>query len=426
MAGRRVTTSRVFDALRKRTEKIVVLEGSSRSTKTYSIIQHLISLALENENSKTRKPMRIAIVRARLTWLKNTVFPDFQNIMTNQFGLWEENSMNRTEFYYRLGSTTFVFTGVDHEQGQKFHGAKNDHIWLNEATELDYPSVRQMLLRLTGRMFIDYNPNMDQYHWLEQKIKKRPDVCVIHSTYKDNPFLEASVVQEIERLEPNQKNIDEGTADETAWKIYGLGLRAQIHGLVYPSWNLVKEMPISKNYIYGLDWGYSNDPAALVKTCIHDGELYLEEKLYEKGLTNIDNPSNPNQPSLERRFAELGITAKDIIAADSAEPKSIQDLKNCGYDIRGIKKGPGSVLDGITAMKRYKINIVESSTHLISEVTKYKWLENRDGTSLNRPIKGWDHLLDGSRYATSLQDELTSHGQYAYDSVKPRFRLVGY
>lgn len=422
----RVTTSKVFEALRKTTEEIVVLEGSSRSTKTYSLVQFLIANALENENSKNRKSRRVAIVRSRLTWLKKTVFVDFENIMSNQFGLWDESCMNRTQFYYKLGMTTFVFTGVDREQGQSFHGEKNDDVWFNEATELDWPSVSQIMLRMTGRVFLDYNPNMNENHWIEKKIKQRESVCIIHSTYLDNPFLEDRVVREIEGYKPTPENIARGTADETMWKIYGLGVRAQIQGLVYPQYQIVKELPTGKEYFYGIDFGYSSDPTAMIKACIHDGGLYVEEKLYERGLTNIENPSNLSQPSIERRLAEIGVNAKDVIGADSAEPKTIQDLKNCGYNIHGAKKGPNSIVDGITAVKRYKLFVVEGSTNLINELTRYKWAENRDGSATNRPVSGNDHLMDDLRYSIAVHDEMTEHGGYAYDSVKPRYRLLEY
>ena len=126
---RQVTTSKVFDAIRNSTDKILVLEGSSRSTKTYSIIQFLISIALDNENQKKPKRLRIAIVRARLTWIKNTVLVDFKDILQDQFGMWNEKHYNKSEFIYRLGYTEFSFTGLDHEQGQKFHGAKYDYVW---------------------------------------------------------------------------------------------------------------------------------------------------------------------------------------------------------------------------------------------------------------------------------------------------------
>lgn len=426
MANKQVTTSNVFKALHGRKEKIIVMEGSSRSTKTYSIIQHLISLALENEQRKHPQELRIAILRARLTWLKNTVYQDFKTIMMQQFGLWDEGSMNKTEFYYTLGSTVFVFSGLDHDSGQKFHGAKYSYAWLNEAIELDYPSVRQILLRLTGQMFIDYNPNMDSRHWIETKIKTRKDVCVMHSTYLDNPFLEEKVVNEIESLKPTPENIENGTADETSWNIYGLGLRAELKGLIYPSWTIISEMPKEKEYEYGLDWGFSNDPCALIRVLIKDGTIYCQELLYERGLTNIENISNPSQISLERRLGELNVNPKDVIGADSAEPKSIQDIKNCGYNIRGVTKGPDSIMNGIAAVKRFKIAVVESSTNLITELSRYKWSQNKSGDSVNSPVKSWDHLMDAIRYCVSIHDAQTELSGYAYDSAVPRTNLVNY
>lgn len=423
----RVTTSPLFDAIRARDERIVILEGSARSTKTYSVLQFLTYLALENEQQKHPRHLRVAIVRSRLTWIRNTVMVDFKNILRDQFGLWNEGDMNKSNFVYTLGKTEFVFTGLDKEEGQKFHGAKNDYIFLNEAIELNWPSVNQLLIRMpAGRMFVDYNPNMDAKHWIEEKLKKRDDVCVIHSTYKDNPFLEEEVVKEIERLEPTPENIERGTADETQWKIYGLGLRAQVKGLVYPHWSTVPEMPAAETYKYGLDWGFSNDPAAIVKWAVVKGDLYLEEKLYERGLTNIDNPHNMAQPSIERRLNELGVSSKALIVADSAEPKSIQDLKNCGFNIVGAKKGPNSIRDGIKSMKRYRIFVVDPSCNLVTELTRYKYQEDNNGELQPQPVDAWNHLLDAARMVALYEDEVASHGGQEYDSVKPRYNLVEY
>jgi phage terminase large subunit len=422
----KVTTSPLFETIRSRTERVVILEGSARSTKTYSVLQYLIYLAVENENAKKPRHLRIAIVRSHLTWIRSTVLVDFKNILRDQFGLWNEASMNKTNLVYSLGKTEFVFTGLDKEEGQKFHGAKNDYVFLNEAIELNWPSVQQLLFRMPGRMLVDYNPNMDSRHWIETKLKKRPDACVIHSTFRDNPFLEDDLVQELERLEPTPENIERGTADEAQWKIYGLGVRAQIKGLVYPNWDMVPTMPKAEEYFYGIDWGFSVDPTALVQAAFVNGELYVQELLYERGLTNIENPSNTEQPSIERRLGELNVSRKFLICADSAEPKSIQDISNCGYNIVGVKKGPNSILNGISIVKRYKLHIVEPSPNLVTEITRYKWVEDKNGESQPMPVDNFNHLLDAVRMLAMHTDQVASRGGYAYDSCKMRTGLVPY
>ena len=422
---RKITTSKVFDGIRNSDSKIIVLEGSSRSTKTYSVIQFLISIALDNENRKRPRRLRIAIVRARLTWIKNTVLVDFKDILRDQFGMWDEKDFNKSEFIYKFGHTEFSFTGLDHEQGQKFHGAKYDYVWFNESLECDYPSVMQILLRLTGRAIFDYNPNFDERHWIETKIKTRDDACVMHSTYKDNPFLDEKIVDEIEKLEPTEENIRQGTADETSWKIYGLGLRAVLKGLIF-QFSIIEMFPDRNDYVYGLDFGFSNDPTALTRGCIVNKELIIDELLYEKGLTNIDNPNYTSQMSIERRFAEIGVGSTKLIIADSSDPKAIQDIKNCGYNIRPCVKGPNSILSGINTMKEYPIKITERSLNTIDEFRKYKWLESRDGESTNKPIDKFNHCIDSIRYFIQGIEETGRRSNYGYDSCKARFNLSKY
>lgn len=391
-----VLTSPVFDILRKQTTRNVVLEGSSSSTKTYSIIQHLLSIAIENSIGKN-EPLQFLILRSRLTWLKSTVLDDFKKVAKGQFGIWNEDDFNKKDCTYQIGNAIFIFGGLDHEQGQKFHGMRNDYVWFNEANETDWHTVRQVTLRLKRQAFYDYNPNIPKTHWLLTNIRDRKDTVVIHSTYKDNPFLEESIIQEIEGYEPTPENIARGTADESFWKIYGLGKRADIKGLIF-SIKTVEEFPKVDDWGYGMDFGFSNDPSTLIKCAEKDGQLYLHEELYERGLTNIMNPHFPTQASLEQRFNELNIPKNKIIWADSEDAKAIQDLQNCGWDVRPVVKGAGSIVDGIMSMKRYPINVTISSVHLTDEFYKYKWKEDRSGNCLNQPVDAFNHGIDGARY----------------------------
>jgi phage terminase large subunit len=395
----KIPTSRLFEALRQRHEKIVVLEGSSRSTKTYSICQRLIELALQNERGRKPQRMRFLIMRQRLTWCRNTVFEDFKNILTDQFRLWRDEDFNSHHMSYRMGRSTFEFKGLDYEAGQKYHGAKYHYAWFNEALELDYASVRQILLRLIKQAFFDYNPNFTERHWIETRIKSRDDVAILHSTYKDNPYLDEAVIAEIERLEPTPSNVAQGTADETAWKIYGLGVRAEIKGLVFPNVAIVSGMPKDPEEIaYGMDFGFAADPTALIHGARKGGGLYLDELLYERGLTNVENPKYPEQPSIELRLRELKVPPDIAIWADSAEPKSITEIKNSGWNIYGVKKG--QIIDGIMSMRRFRIYITERSLNLIDEFRRYKWKEMRDGSTVNVPVAGKDHGIDAARYLT--------------------------
>jgi phage terminase large subunit len=406
--NRNVKTSKVFDVLRTRKERAVVLEGSARSTKTYSMAQHYLNLALENETNK-KEELRFIILRSRLTWLKHTVLSDFKTIAKDHFGIWNDKNFNKNESTYRLGNSEFIFGGLDHENGQKFHGMPSDYVWFNEANEIDHSTVKQIMMRMKKQAFFDYNPNMPKTHWLLTKIRTRKDCCVIHSTFKDNPFLEQSIIDEIKSYEPTDENITNGTADEAYWKIYGLGVRADVKGVIF-NIKIVKEFPKIEEFCYGQDFGFSNDPTTLIKTGQYGGELYFHEELYEKGLTNIINPHNPSQPSIEQRYNELRIPKNKQIWSDSEDAKAIADLQNCGWDVLPVKKGAGSIVDGIMTMKRYPINVTEDSINLIDEFHKYKWKQDKSGNSLNVPVDAFNHGIDGCRYSTTSYIDPSAYG----------------
>lgn len=399
--NRNIQVSEVFNAIRQRDEKMLILEGSARSTKTWSIAQFFLNLALENELN-AKEDLRFIILRSRLTWLKHTVLADFKQIAKKQFGIWREQDFNKHESIYRYGTSEFIFGGLDHEHGQKFHGMPSDYVWLNEANEVDWDTVKQITMRMKKRLICDYNPNIPKTHWLLTKLRRRKDSCVIHSTFNDNPFLEQSIIDEIKGYEPTPENIENGTADEAYWKIYGLGLRADIKGLIF---NILiektKEYPTSKDFCYGMDFGFTNDPTTLNKLVEKNGVIHIHEELYERGLTNIINSHKPEQLSIEQRFIELHIPKDVPIWADSADAKAIADLQNCGWDVRPCTKGAGSIVDGINTMKRFVLKVTEDSVNTIDEFHKYKWKEDKSGVCANIPVDAFNHSIDGIRYASS-------------------------
>lgn len=382
--------SRVLDDLMKSDVTGRVLEGGSRSTKTWSIIQWILLYCQSNRNGNKE----VTVSRDRLTWLKATVFKDFKEVLLKQ-GWWRDAHHNKSEMTYQLFGNEISFIGLD--EPAKLHGRKQNVFWINEAIGTPGSAYNptkdvfdQLEMRTTDGWFIDYNPKVTS-HWIYDSVLTRNDVQFIHSTMLDNPFLEPKIRHKILSYEPTAKNIAQGTADRVKWLIYGLGQRAQHEGLIFQNIHWVTNVPKEAKLIaYGLDFGFSNDVSAMMKVSILGGELWVEEVLYETGLTNMD---------LSRLFEKAGIRTSDEIIADSAEQKSIAELKAKGWSVTPASKGRDSILFGIDVLKKYKINVTERSTGFKQEVENYVWKEDaQTGRILNEPIDDFNHGWDAIRY----------------------------
>jgi phage terminase large subunit len=364
--------SNVFKQNEVATTKIVVNQGSSRSGKTYSILQLLIFKKALDETEAV-----FTIVRKTMPSLKASAMRDFFEILKNA-EMYDEKFHNKTENTYMLKSNLFEFVSLD--QPQKKRGAKRTFLFINEANELSLEDWIQLSIRTEKQIFIDYNPSMDE-HWIYDLVIPRPDCTFIQSTYLDNKeFLPAEVVKEIEQL----KNVD-----ENYWRVYGLGLPGQIKGLVFTNWDQVETFPAEcKWVVYGMDFGFSNDPTALIKVGLCGGDLYLDELIYNRGLTNQD---------IAKWLGELGLKWQDEVIADN-QPKCIYEIKKEGFNILATFKGKDSILAGLDIMKRYKIYITKGSVNLIREFKNYKWKEDQAGKATNEPIDKFNHGIDAVRY----------------------------
>lgn len=394
MSVLKAKASIVYEQLSASDKPVKVLEGGSRSSKTWSIIQYLLL-----NHSLCRTGIRITIVRERLTWLKATVLKDFEEITTlYNIPVYPDINLNRPDQTYKVGGAEWSFIGLDEQQ--KLFGRKQTIAWINEVigdspnTSISKQDFDQIEMRTEELMILDYNPKAT-VHWIYDNVVTRPDVDFIHSTMLHNPFLPDKIRRKILSYEPTEANKKAGTADETMWNIYGLGKRGDVKGLIFPNVTYVKEFPVNCRWVaYGLDFGYTNDVSALIKIGFSEGELYLDELIYEDGLTN---------PDLCEKMKGLGINGSSEIIADSAEPKSIAEIKRKGYKIIEAVKGAGSVKYGIDTLKSYKINITETSLNLKVEQTNYKWKLDNAGKPTNEPIDAFNHLWDAARYAASVK-----------------------
>ena len=363
--------------------RLVANRGGTRSGKTYSVMTLLIVLA-------TTESHKIDVVSESLPHLKRGAINDMNEIL-NHHGLVEDEQyeMNRTDHIvkFKNGSEIRFFPA---DSWGKVKGSRRDILFINEANRIDWEIFRQLDVRTTGTIIIDWNP--DSEFWYEQQgLNLREDTTEIVSTYLDNPFLEPTQIAAIEAYK----------SDEQWWKVYGLGETGSHKGLIYTNWVQCKSIPGNARLIgRGLDFGYMSDPSTIVAVYMMDGELYLDEELYAPGMTND-------------RIAQALTGQPGVVVADSAEPKSIQELKN--YGVRFIEpavKGPDSVRNGIQVVSRYRLNVTQRSLNLIRELRNYKWAENRiTGELLNEPNKSqhFDHALDAVRYLVSskLQQKRT-------------------
>ena len=372
MIDKETCVSEVFDRNMLATTKIVVYQGSSRSGKTYSILQLLIL-----KKSFEEKDGVFTIVRKTMPSLKASAMRDFFEILRNE-GLYEERFHNKTESTYILNGNLFEFVSLD--QPQKKRGAKRTYLFINEANELSLEDWIQLSIRTEKQIFIDYNPSMEE-HWIYDLVIPRKDCTFIQSTYLDNiEFLPEEVVREIENL----KNID-----ANYWRVYGLGLPGQIRGMIFTNWDEVDEFPEDCKWVaYGLDFGFTNDPTALIKVGLSGGDLWLDELIYNRGLTNQD---------IAKWMGELGLRWVDEVIADN-QPKCIYEIKKEGYNVQATFKGKDSILAGLDIMQRFRIHITKRSLNLLREFKNYKWKEDMSGKATNEPIDKFNHGIDGVRY----------------------------
>jgi phage terminase large subunit len=377
-----IDTTNVFHKAYKSSTRITCLQGGTRSSKTYSLCQLFIVKALR-ETGKV-----FTICRKTLPALKGTAYRDVLELL-KELGLYTEENHNKSELSYTLNGNLIEFISVD--QPQKIRGRKRDYLWLNEANEFTYEDYQQLILRTTDKVYLDYNPS-DPYSWIYDKVITRDDCTFIKSTYKANPFLDKDTIAEIERL----KDID-----PDYWRVYGMGEIGSIQTMIFRNFQLVDEVQ-GRLIGYGLDFGFTNSPTALVAVYQSDNNLYIKEMLYEKRLTNMD---------IANKLKEFRIDRQSEIIGDSAEPKSIEEIYRQGFNIKPAKKGAGIHL-GIDIMRRYKLHITKDSLNAIKEFRGYKWATDKNGDVLNVPVKVNDHLIDATRYLCLNKLSINHSGKY--------------
>jgi phage terminase large subunit len=375
-------TSPIFEANYQSTAKIVINQGGTSSGKTYSILQVLILKAIENPSAT------ITIVGQDIPNLKSGALRDMQTIVAKspEIQSWIKAYNASDRIFTFVNDAVMEFKSYDN--GQDAKSGKRAFLFLNEVNGIDEEIFHELYMRTTHQTFMDFNPNAK--FWVHDKLIGLPEVQLIISDHRHNPFVPDSIRQKIEDLKDQ---------DIELWKVYARGLTGKVEGLVFRNWDICQGIPAQAELIsYGLDFGFSNSPTAVSKIFKMDGEIYAQEILYETGLTNQD---------ISDRFLNLGVKKTEIIVADSAEPKSIEELRRLGWRIEPAQGKEKRVM--IDIMRRFKIHITANSKNFIREISSYKYKD--DGS--NEPIKKDDHLLDGMMYVGLNKFRITNSGKYA-------------
>jgi phage terminase large subunit len=368
----------VLNELIKSKRRFVLSVGSSRSSKTFSMLQWIVIECLKRSN----QGIYISVVRASFPSLRRTVYREFVDLLKS-LNMYSDDKHNKTEHVIEVAGNYVEFFSLS--DSQKVRGAKRNYLYLNECNEIDYESAQQLFLRTEERVFMDQNPS-DAWHW-SFKMKDRDDVDYIHSTYKMNPFLTQATVNQIESYKDT---------DENFWRIYGLGLPGFATTTIYSHWKEYKErdtkvyneegaeQPFYDSYAYGLDVGYGH-AMALTKCYFKDDTVWVEEVIYQSALTALD---------LIKLMNDLNIDKEADIWVDAAAPAMVEDLKRAGYSARSADK---SVKEGIDMIKSKRLFVNVESINLISELRRYQW-KTKNEQIIYEPVKIADDLCDSFRY----------------------------
>lgn len=365
--------SDLFMANKEAKERTVVNQGGTSSGKTYSIMQLLFEMAMNEPD------LVVTIVGQDIPNLKKGAYRDAKTILNRSpiLQAWFPY-LNESDRVIRcINGSVLEFTSFKDEQDAK--SGKRDVLFINECDGIVYGIYWQLDMRTRRKVFLDYNPSAR--FWVHDSVIGRDNVKLIISDHRCNPFLSKEEHEKIENIE-----------DYELWKVYARGKTGKLKGLIFPEFRIVDRVPEvldCKGNWYGLDFGFTNDPSALENLRLAHGELWIDELLFEAGYDN---------PMIAKIMKSNGITKRDVVIADCAEPKSIAEINSFGFRVEPSSKGADSVNNGLQILQRYKINVTRRSTGLIQEMKRYKWKVDKNGVMLNVPIDVWNHGIDAIRY----------------------------
>lgn len=368
MFKRTTATNKVLGLKRR----VKIIQGGTSASKTYSILAVLINKACLIHG------IEISVVAETIPHLRRGALKDFIKIM-KWTGRFIEDRFNKSLLRYDFanGSVVEFFSADD---STKLRGARRDVLYINECNNVTFDSYNELAIRTRKEIYLDYNPA--QEFWVHTELKDEPDSDFLILTYKDNEALDKSIVTQIEK---NKEKAKTSSYWANWWKVYGEGQLGILEGVVFSNWKTIDTIPKDARLLgLGMDFGYTNDPTAIVEIYAYNGQRIVNEIVYQKGLLNSD-------------IAKLVSSAVPIYA-DSSEPKSIEEIRRYGKTIKGVTKGKDSINYGIDVMQRNEYLITNNSTNLIKELRGYVWDTDKTGKRLNKPIEFNNHAIDALRY----------------------------
>mgnify|MGYP003145441797 CR=1 FL=1 len=358
-------------------ERIRVVQGGTSASKTISILLYLIHLAQSDTT-----PTTTSIVSESFPHLRRGCIKDFLSIM-EEHQYYVDGNWDRTNFTYTFETKSKIeFFSVD--QSEKVRGARRDRLFINEANNVTFSAFEELEVRTKEFIYIDFNPTSEFWIFTDV-LGVRTDSGHVILTYKDNEALDQSIVDSIEQRK-NRRGW---------WQVYGLGQLGEVEGKIYKDWKIIDSIPHEAKLVrYGLDFGYTNDPSSIVAVYEYNEGLIVDEITYQTGLKN-------------RQIADVFDTQeKALTIADSAEPKSIDEIKEYGVNIVGAVKGKGSVMHRIQATQEKRISVTKRSINIIKEYRNYLWQTDKEGKTINEPEHQFSHSMDAISYAIASLDPI--------------------
>lgn len=377
-----------INKIRKLKKRIKIIQGGTSAGKTYGILPILIDKA-------TKQKLEISVVSESIPHLRRGALKDFIKIMqdTNR---WITPHFNKSFLKYTFANGSYIeFFSV--EQPDKLRGARRNILYVNEANNIPFEAYNQLAIRTSNEVYLDYNPTHEFYAHTELIPDEDSDFIIL--TYKDNEGLPKSIITEIEKAKEKAKTSKYWL---NWWNVYGLGKVGSLEGVVFSNWEKINSVPNDARLLgYGMDFGYTNDPTTLIACYKLDNQLIFDEVIYRTGLLNSD---------IKDLFNNYNV-GKNVVYADSAEPKSIAELRRYGFYVLPTSKGRDSINYGINILQQYNFKVTQKSTNLIKELRSYTWDKDKTGATLNKPVDAFNHGIDAMRYFAMMKLN-TNKGKY--------------